>query len=104
MKFRIPIVWLPSSSLDSLFARGSSQHWAGILLCSNNLGVWVFTITHRLSKLDFAIHLAKISTDVDRVADVFYVADAQGRKVLDDGRLRDLREALHRELEPRHDG
>ncbi len=64
----------------------------------------LFTITYWLSKLDFAIHLAKISTDVDRVADVFYVADAQGRKVQDEGRLRGLREALHRELEPRHDG
>lgn len=64
----------------------------------------LFTITYWLSNLDFAIHLAKISTDVDRVADVFYVADARGRKVLDEGRLRGLREALHRELEPRHDG
>ncbi len=64
----------------------------------------LFTITHWLAKLDFAIHLAKISTDVDRVADVFYVTDARGRKVRDGERLRGLGEALHRELEPRDDG
>ena len=33
----------------------------------------LFTITYWLSKLDYSIHLAKISTDVDQVADVFYV-------------------------------
>lgn len=64
----------------------------------------LFTITYLLSKLDFSIHLAKISTDVDRVADVFYVADAQGRKILDEGRLSALSEALHGELDAEDDG
>ena len=64
----------------------------------------LFTITYWLSKLDYSIYLAKISTDVDRVADVFYVADADGRKVLDEERLRALGEALHRELDPKDDG
>ena len=64
----------------------------------------LFTITYLLSKLDFSIHLAKISTDVDRVADVFYVADAQGRKIVEEGRLRALSEALHGELDAEDDG
>ncbi len=64
----------------------------------------LFTITYWLSKLDYSIHLAKISTDVDQVADVFYVADADGRKILDEGRLQALGEALHRELDPKDDG
>ena len=64
----------------------------------------LFTITYLLSKLDFSIHLAKISTDVDRVADVFYVADAEGGKIRDEGRLEGLREALQRELDPKDDG
>ena len=64
----------------------------------------LFTITYLLSKLGFSIHLAKISTDVDRVADVFYVADAEGGKIRDEGRLEGLREALQRELDPKDDG
>ena len=63
----------------------------------------LFTITYWLSKLDYSIHLAKISTDVDRVADVFYVADADGSKILEEGRLQALGEALHRELDPKDD-
>ena len=86
--------WDNDASDDFTIVEVYTEDRAGVL----------FTITWCLSKLDFAVHLAKISTDVDRVADVFYVTDAQGRKVLDEGRLRDLREALHRELEPRHDG
>ncbi len=64
----------------------------------------LFTITYLLSKLDVSIHLAKISTDVDRVADVFYVADAEGGKIRDRGRLEALCEALQGELEPKDDG
>ena len=64
----------------------------------------LFTITYWLSKLDCSIHLAKISTDVDQVADVFYVADADGGKILDEGRLQALGETLHRELDPKDDG
>ncbi len=64
----------------------------------------LFAITYLLSKLGFAIHLAKISTDVDQVADVFYVADEEGRKVLDDSRLQALSDALHKDLVPKDDG
>ena len=64
----------------------------------------LFTITYLLSKLDVSVHLAKISTDVDRVADVFYVADAEGGKIRDRGLLEALCEALQGELEPKDDG
>ena len=64
----------------------------------------LFTITYWLSKLGFSIHLAKISTDVYRVADVFYVADPGGGKIRDEGRLEALRGALYRELDPKDDG
>ena len=64
----------------------------------------LFTITYLLSKLNCSIHLAKISTDVDRVADVFYVADEQGRKIHDEARLQALSAALRHELEAKDDG
>ena len=59
----------------------------------------LFSITDLLSKLGVYIHLAKISTDVDRVADVFYVTDTQGRKIHDETRLPVLCEALCSELD-----
>lgn len=64
----------------------------------------LFSITYLLSKLEVSVHLAKISTDVDRVADVFYVVDGDGRKIRDEKRLEALREALHNELDPKDDG
>lgn len=59
----------------------------------------LFNITYLFSKLDVCIHLAKISTDVDRVADVFYVTDTGGRKIYDETRLAVLYEALRGELD-----
>jgi [protein-PII] uridylyltransferase len=47
--------------------------------------------------------VAKISTNVDQVADVFYVTDQQGGKIVDPARLEAIREALHRNLAPQND-
>ena len=80
VKASTQVRWDNQASDDFTIIEVYTEDRAGVL----------FTITYWLSKLDFAIQLAKISTDVDRVADVFYVADAQGRKVLDEGRLRGL--------------
>jgi [protein-PII] uridylyltransferase len=43
----------------------------------------LFTITYALFQLGLEIHLAKITTNVDQVLDVFYVTDHSGAKVLD---------------------
>jgi [protein-PII] uridylyltransferase len=54
----------------------------------------LFTITNCLYHQWLEIHLAKITTMVDRVLDVFYVTDHEGRKIEDPARL----EAIRREL------
>jgi [protein-PII] uridylyltransferase len=41
----------------------------------------LFAIANTLFHLDLRIHLAKITTTVDRVLDGFYVSDAAGRKI-----------------------
>lgn len=41
----------------------------------------LYTITRTLSSLDLDIHLSKVATEADRVADVFYVRDAAGSRV-----------------------
>ncbi len=62
----------------------------------DRLGV-LFTITHCLFRLGLLIHLAKITTNVDQVLDVFYVTDAEGRKIQGE-RLAEVRSTLLREL------
>ncbi|MFQ5542669.1 MAG: hypothetical protein ACE5E2_07535, partial [Candidatus Binatia bacterium] len=51
-------------------------------------------------QLGVSIHLAKISTNVDQVADVFYVTDEQGRKIQDKDRLEVIRHTLYQSLVP----
>lgn len=60
----------------------------------------LFTITNCLYHLWLEIHLAKITTMVDHVLDVFYVTDNEGRKVTDPGRLETIRNELARALAP----
>lgn len=54
----------------------------------------LYDITRTLSSLGLDISLAKISTKVDRAADVFYVHDEAGEKILDKERLNEICEAL----------
>ncbi len=54
----------------------------------------LYDITKTLSSLGLDISLAKISTKVDRAADVFYVQDASGGKIYDETKLRKIREEL----------
>jgi [protein-PII] uridylyltransferase len=59
----------------------------------------LFTITNCLYHLWLEIHLAKITTMVDQVLDVFYVTDNEGRKIEDPARLEMIRGELTRALE-----
>jgi [protein-PII] uridylyltransferase len=72
------------------------------IFTEDRLGV-LFTITYNLHRLGLSIHVAKISTNVDQVADVFYVTDQNGGKVIDTGRLEAVCEALHRNLTSQND-
>ncbi|MGH7774562.1 MAG: [protein-PII] uridylyltransferase [Candidatus Binatia bacterium] len=63
----------------------------------DRIGV-LFTITYGIHQLGISIHLAKISTNVDQVADVFYVTDREGGKIQDKGRLETIRQTLYQSL------
>jgi len=58
----------------------------------------LFTITNCLYHLWLEIHLAKITTMVDQVLDVFYVTDPAGRKIEDPERLGVIQRELERAL------
>ena len=50
------------------------------IFTEDRIGV-LFSITYSLHQLGLSIHVAKISTNVDQVADVFYVTDRSGEKI-----------------------
>ena len=54
----------------------------------------LYDITRSLSSLGLDISVAKISTKVDRAADVFYIQDEAGEKIFDEKRLNEICEAL----------
>ncbi len=60
----------------------------------------LFTITNCLYHLWLEIHLAKITTMVNHVLDVFYVTDNEGRKIEDPERLDMIRRELTQALAP----
>ena len=68
----------------------------------DRIGV-LFTMTYALHQLGLSIHVAKISTNVDQVADVFYVTDADGKKIEDPARIEAIRLAIHESLAPQNE-
>lgn len=54
----------------------------------------LYTITRVMHDLNLNIHLAKVSTNVDKVIDVFYVWDVYGQKVSDEGQINDIKRAI----------
>ncbi|SMC27142.1 [protein-PII] uridylyltransferase [Desulfacinum hydrothermale DSM 13146] len=54
----------------------------------------LYTITRTLLELHLRIYVAKITTKVDQVADIFYVKNHRGEKVTDPDQIQELRRAL----------
>jgi [protein-PII] uridylyltransferase len=67
------------------------------VITRDRVGV-LFTITHTLHRLGLVIHLAKITTQVHQVFDVFYVTDASGAKLTDPERLQHVRDTMTSQL------
>ncbi len=61
----------------------------------------LFSITYALFQLRLEIHLAKITTNVDQVLDVFYVTDLTGGKVENPD---EIAEAVRSQLESMNAG
>lgn len=69
------------------------------VFASDRLGL-LFLITSTLFHMELDIHIAKIATKGDQVADVFYVREAGGGKVEGERREEEIRTALLRKLDP----
>jgi [protein-PII] uridylyltransferase len=71
----------------------SREHTVIDIYAHDQVGL-LYRITRTLAELGLYIHVAKISTKVDQVADTFYVKDIFGQKVNDQAKLEDVRKAL----------
>jgi len=69
------------------------------IFAEDRMGV-LFTITHSLHRLGLLIHVAKISTNVDQVADVFYVTDQDGGKITEAEAVETVHDFLRQILAP----
>jgi [protein-PII] uridylyltransferase len=78
----------------------ASAHYTVVeVFTADRLGV-LFKITYTLHQLGLSIHVAKISTNVDQVADVFFVTTAEGDKVEDSARIEAISQTLYACLVP----
>jgi [protein-PII] uridylyltransferase len=68
------------------------------IFAHDRLGL-LYDISRTIFELGLSVELAKISTHLDQVVDVFYVTDQSGKKILDDARLAAIRRALVEALE-----
>ncbi|MCX8071112.1 MAG: [protein-PII] uridylyltransferase [Candidatus Binatia bacterium] len=75
-----------------------SEHYTVLDVYTHDRVGLLFTITNTLYHLGLSIHLAKITTNVDQVLDVFYVTDSTGQKILDPERIEHVRTVLYERL------
>jgi [protein-PII] uridylyltransferase len=90
--------FVPRVSTEIEIDNEVSEHFTVLdVYTQDRVGV-LFAITNALFRLGLSIHLAKITTNVDQVLDVFYVTDAAGKKVHDGARLERIKAEIHRRL------
>lgn len=90
---RLPRVKLDNNSSDFFtLVEVSAEDRVGLL----------YLITRTLFNLELDIRIAKIATKGDRVTDVFYLRDLEGQKVLEKGRVKEIRNVLLERL--KHQG
>jgi [protein-PII] uridylyltransferase len=76
------------------FDNAASSHYTVVdIFTYDRIGL-LFDITSTLTGLGIDIHLSKISTKADQVADAFYLVDRGGGKITDPARQEEVREAL----------
>lgn len=68
------------------------------IFAADRLGL-LYAITRKLFELGLNVGVAKIGTYLDQVVDVFYVTDQQGRKIVNDERILEIRAALLEAIE-----
>jgi [protein-PII] uridylyltransferase len=71
----------------------SREHTVIDVFAHDKVGL-LYRMTKTLAELGLYIHVAKISTKVDQVADTFYVKDIFGQTISDEAKREEVRKAL----------
>jgi [protein-PII] uridylyltransferase len=73
--------------------RSATNHTIIEVITRDRRGL-LFWLSTTIQHAGLSIEFAKINTEGERVADVFYVSDASGGKVLDGARLEELTQSI----------
>ena len=102
-------IWTTQSTVDAASARTqptqirfdnstSEEHTIISVFAYDRIGL-LYDISKTLFDLNLDLQVAKVSTHLDQVVDVFYVTDINGEKVTEPTRLYTLRQSLLRAIE-----
>ena len=81
------------------FDNSSSEHSTIITIFAYDRTGLLYDISKILADFQLDLQVAKVSTHLDQVVDVFYVVDSDGNKITESTFLYTLRQALLRALE-----
>ncbi|MEQ9067097.1 MAG: hypothetical protein RLO18_10245, partial [Gimesia chilikensis] len=76
----------------------SSKRCTIIDVISNDRTGLLYIISRAISRMGLSVVMAKISTHLDQVVDVFYVIDEHEQKIVDEERLQQIRQKLESTL------
>ncbi len=84
----------PSRPTKIIVDNESSDFFTVIEVFADDRVGLLYEITRTLFDLRLDIHIAKIATKIDQIADVFYVRDLEGQKVEDPSQIKEIKGAL----------
>ncbi len=87
-------VALRSTSSQVLMDNESSDLYTILEVYAQDRVGFLYTISRTLYEMQIRIYVAKITTKVDQVADVFYIRTHDGKKVTDPEQVQEIRNAL----------
>jgi len=59
----------------------------------------LYVITKTIFELGLSVYSSKIGTRLDQIVDVFYVKDAEGKKVVDENKINEIKEKIIKAIE-----
>ena len=83
----------PVATKVNVDSRSATNHTIIEVITRDRRGL-LFWLSSALQHAGLSISFAKINTEGERVADVFYVSDDTGGKLLDEARIEDLKERI----------
>jgi [protein-PII] uridylyltransferase len=89
----------PSRPPQVIVDNDSSDFFTVIEVFADDHTGLLYRLTHALFNLGLDIHLARISTKGDQIADIFYARDLDGQKLEDNNSVQEIKQALLRQLQ-----